>query len=51
MFSKLFVYLFLVERAYIVRGSKKPRMKNPLFLVNTFGMVIPFTAIFILSIY
>ncbi|KKY25567.1 hypothetical protein UCDDS831_g02038 [Diplodia seriata] len=51
MLSKLCIYLFLVERAYIVRGSNKPRMKNPLYLVNTFGMLLPFIAIFILNIY
>ncbi|KAL1638181.1 hypothetical protein SLS58_008921 [Diplodia intermedia] len=51
MLSKLCIYLFLVERAYIVRGSNKPRMKNPLYLFNTFGMLLPFIAIFILNIY
>jgi hypothetical protein len=34
-----FIYLFLVEKAYIIRGSTKPRLKSKLYLFNSFGMV------------
>ncbi|OJD34194.1 ring finger domain protein [Diplodia corticola] len=51
MVSKLCIYLFLVERAHIVRASRIPRMKDRLYLVNTFGMLFPFTAIFIINVY
>ncbi|KAF3012424.1 hypothetical protein E8E14_011086 [Neopestalotiopsis sp. 37M] len=33
------IYLFLVDRAYIVSGSTKSRLKSKLYLWNTFGML------------
>ncbi|KAK3293419.1 uncharacterized protein B0H64DRAFT_376327 [Chaetomium fimeti] len=34
------IYLFLVEKAYIIRSSnKKPRLKSKLYIFNSFGMI------------
>ncbi|KAH6688351.1 hypothetical protein F5X68DRAFT_260856 [Plectosphaerella plurivora] len=33
------IYLFLVERAHIVRGTPKHRLKSKLYLFNSFGML------------
>ncbi|KAL2126266.1 hypothetical protein VTI74DRAFT_1297 [Chaetomium olivicolor] len=34
------IYMFLVEKAYIIRSSnKKPRLKSKLYLFNSFGMI------------
>ncbi|KKA29104.1 hypothetical protein TD95_002774 [Thielaviopsis punctulata] len=34
-----FIYLFLVEKAYIIRGSTKPRLKSKLYCFNCFVML------------
>lgn len=33
--SKILIYLFLVEKAYIVRGSTKRRFRDKLYIFNT----------------
>ncbi|KAK0642392.1 hypothetical protein DIS24_g9077 [Lasiodiplodia hormozganensis] len=49
MSTKIFIYFFLVEKAYIVRGKHNPRMKDKLFLFNCFFMMLPYTVVVILN--
>lgn len=49
MTTKVLIYLFLVEKAYIVRGRRKPRLKDKLYLFNCFGMICPYIGVFILN--
>ncbi|KAL2272315.1 hypothetical protein FJTKL_06960 [Diaporthe vaccinii] len=44
-----FIYLFLVDRAHIVRGSKKPRLKSKLYIFNSFGMLGVYVVITIMN--
>ncbi|KAK1991771.1 hypothetical protein LX36DRAFT_589774, partial [Colletotrichum falcatum] len=44
-----FIYLFMVERAHIIRQTRKPRMKSKLYLVNSFGMLGVFVLIVIMN--
>ncbi|KAL9489554.1 hypothetical protein ACSS6W_001831 [Trichoderma asperelloides] len=44
-----FIYLFLVEKAYIIRDATKPRMKSALYLVNSLGMLTIYIAVVILN--
>ncbi|KAB5585901.1 hypothetical protein GE09DRAFT_1210488 [Coniochaeta sp. 2T2.1] len=46
--SKL-VYLFLVEKAFIIRGNLKPRLKSKLYIFNSFGMLGVYTVVAILN--
>ncbi|KAH7063736.1 hypothetical protein B0J12DRAFT_735607 [Macrophomina phaseolina] len=48
--TKLCIYLFLVERVHIVRGSRTPRTKDTLYMINVVGMFIPYVAIFALNV-
>ncbi|KAH8791908.1 hypothetical protein BGZ57DRAFT_872647 [Hyaloscypha finlandica] len=48
MTTKL-LYYFLVERAYIIRRSSKPRFKDKLYLFNSFGMLIPYCVVIALN--
>lgn len=45
MSTKIFIYYFLVERAYIVRGSRIPRRKTKLWLFNCLGMLCMFAKV------
>ena len=47
--TKVLIYIFLVEKAYIIRGSTKPRMKDPLYLFNCFGMLLPYGVVAIIN--
>jgi len=47
--TKILIYVFLVEKAYIIRGSTKPRMKDPLYLFNCFGMLLPYCIVAIIN--
>ncbi|KAK7702746.1 hypothetical protein SLS57_011184 [Botryosphaeria dothidea] len=49
MTTKIVIYLFLVEKAYIVRGSHQSRLKDKLFLFNCFFMMLPYTIVVILN--
>lgn len=49
MTTKILIYYFLVERAYIVRGSRKPRLKTKLWLFNCLFMILPYTVIVVLN--
>ncbi|KAJ0110005.1 hypothetical protein J7T55_014807 [Diaporthe amygdali] len=47
--KQVFIYLFLVDRAHIVRGSKKPRLKSKLYIFNSFGMLGIYVVITIMN--
>ncbi|GAB7347818.1 hypothetical protein MBLNU459_g5355t1 [Dothideomycetes sp. NU459] len=49
MTTKILIYFFLVEKAYVVRGSRGPRLKNKLWLCNFFGVILPYMAVIVLS--
>ncbi|KAK7621600.1 hypothetical protein IWX48DRAFT_411693 [Phyllosticta citricarpa] len=49
MSSKILIYCFLVEKVYIIRGSRILRMRDPLYLFNCFGMLLPYTVVVILN--
>lgn len=48
--SKACIYIFLVERIYIVRGTTTPRKKDPLYLFNTLGMFLPCAVLYGLNV-
>ncbi|TGO83288.1 hypothetical protein BPOR_0670g00030 [Botrytis porri] len=43
------IYYFLVERVYIIRRSSKSRIKDPLYLFNSIGMLIPYCIVIALN--
>ncbi|KAK4454983.1 hypothetical protein QBC34DRAFT_104860 [Podospora aff. communis PSN243] len=44
------IYLFLVEKAYIIRSTcKKPRMRSKLYLFNSVGMMGIYTGVVVLN--
>ncbi|TLD23874.1 hypothetical protein PspLS_06477 [Pyricularia sp. CBS 133598] len=47
--TKVFIYLFLVDRVHIVRDSSTPRLRSRLYLVNSFGMMGIYIIIVILN--
>lgn len=49
MTTKVMIYLFLVERVRIVRGVRKPRTKDKLYLFNFFGMLLPYLVVIVLN--
>lgn len=49
MTTKVLIYLFLVEKAYIIRGSRQPRLKDKLYLFNFFGMICPYAVVIVLN--
>ncbi|KAH7095076.1 hypothetical protein FB567DRAFT_20009 [Paraphoma chrysanthemicola] len=49
MTTKILIYYFLVERAYIVGGSMRPRLKTKLWLFNCLFMLLPYTIFVILN--
>ena len=49
MTNKILIYYFLVEKAYVVRGSMKPRMKTKLWLFNCLFMLLPYTVFVIMN--
>ncbi|KAI9054227.1 hypothetical protein LZ554_001395 [Drepanopeziza brunnea f. sp. 'monogermtubi'] len=51
MTTKLFIYYFLVERVFIIRRSTHSRMKDRLYLFNSFGMLVPYLLIIALNFY
>ncbi|OTA06836.1 hypothetical protein A9Z42_0076310 [Trichoderma parareesei] len=44
-----FIYLFLAEKAYIIRGATMPRLRSKLYLVNSLGMLTIYVAVVILN--
>ncbi|WYZ37506.1 hypothetical protein EsH8_II_001012 [Colletotrichum jinshuiense] len=47
--TKVLIYLFLVEKAHIIRGATKPRLKSKLYIFNSFGMLGIYGVIAILN--
>ncbi|CAH0023282.1 unnamed protein product [Clonostachys rhizophaga] len=45
------IYLFLVEKAYIIRNSPKRRMQSKLYLFNSFGIITVFIVVIVLNFY
>ncbi|QBZ60315.1 hypothetical protein PoMZ_07255 [Pyricularia oryzae] len=43
------VYLFLVEKAYIIRGTRKGRLQSKLYLFNSFGMMGIYVVVVVLN--
>ncbi|KAI5462278.1 hypothetical protein BGZ63DRAFT_209469 [Mariannaea sp. PMI_226] len=37
--TKIFIYVFLVEKAHIIRGNGKTRLQSKLYCFNSFGML------------
>ncbi|KAH7039490.1 hypothetical protein B0J12DRAFT_222036 [Macrophomina phaseolina] len=48
--TKVCVYLFLVEKVYIVRGSNMPRLKDRLYVFNICAAMGPYGVLAILNI-
>ncbi|KAJ6440093.1 Cell division control protein 25 [Purpureocillium lavendulum] len=44
-----FIYVFLVEKAHIIRGTPKTRFKSKLYLFNAFGMLSIYLVVIILN--
>lgn len=49
MTTKILIYYFLVERAYVVRGSRKPRLKTKLWLFNCLFMMLPYAVFVVMN--
>jgi hypothetical protein len=47
--TKIFIYLFLVEKAYIIRGTPKRRMQSKLYIFNSFGIMTVFVVVIVLN--
>jgi len=48
--TKILIYLFLVEKAYIIRsGNKKLRLQSKLYIFNSFGMIGIYTVVVVLN--
>lgn len=46
--SKVLIYLFLVEKVFIIRGNRQ-RWSDKLFLFNMFGMLVPYCLVIALT--
>ncbi|ATY64000.1 hypothetical protein A9K55_004050 [Cordyceps militaris] len=44
-----FIYLFLVEKAHVIRASTKLRLQSKLYIFNSFGMLGVYTVVVILN--
>ncbi|KAI5369994.1 hypothetical protein Slin15195_G008720 [Septoria linicola] len=49
MSTKVLIYTFLVEKAWIVRGCLQRRMESRLYLFNCFGMLLPYAVAVVLN--
>ncbi|EFQ32219.1 hypothetical protein CGRA01v4_00678 [Colletotrichum graminicola] len=47
--TKVLIYLFLVEKAHIIRGGMKPRLKSKLYILNSFVMLGIYAVIAIMN--
>ncbi|EXF73978.1 hypothetical protein CFIO01_05804 [Colletotrichum fioriniae PJ7] len=47
--STKFIYLFMVDRAHIIRQTRKRRLKSKLYLFNSFGMLGVFVLVVIMN--
>ncbi|KAG9242111.1 hypothetical protein BJ878DRAFT_517192 [Calycina marina] len=51
MTTKILIYYFLIERAYAIRKTTKPRLKSKLYLFNSLAMLIPYCIVIVLNFY
>ncbi|CZR55834.1 uncharacterized protein PAC_05722 [Phialocephala subalpina] len=49
MSTKVLIYYFLVEKAYIIRRVQTPRLKSKLYCFNCFGMLLPYCVVVVLN--
>ncbi|KAH7155248.1 hypothetical protein B0J13DRAFT_221504 [Dactylonectria estremocensis] len=47
--TKIFIYVFLVEKAHIIRGTPKTRLQSKLYCFNSFGMLGLYGVVVILN--
>ncbi|KAH6976801.1 hypothetical protein EDB80DRAFT_692464 [Ilyonectria destructans] len=47
--TKIFIYVFLVEKAHIIRGTPKTRLQSKLYCFNSFGMLGLYCVVVILN--
>ncbi|KAL7923049.1 hypothetical protein ACQKWADRAFT_291086 [Trichoderma austrokoningii] len=47
----IFIYLFLVEKAYIIRGVRKPRLKSTMYVVNSLSMLTIYIGVVVLNFF
>ncbi|KAI0156069.1 hypothetical protein BJ166DRAFT_350269 [Pestalotiopsis sp. NC0098] len=47
--SKILIYLFLVEKAFVVRNGTKSRLKSKLYIFNSFGMLSVYAVVAIMN--
>ncbi|KAI1340119.1 hypothetical protein F5Y15DRAFT_64912 [Xylariaceae sp. FL0016] len=47
--TKILIYMFLVEKAFIIRGGLTPRLQSKLYLFNSFGMLSIYVVVSILN--
>ncbi|KPM34057.1 hypothetical protein AK830_g12512 [Neonectria ditissima] len=47
--TKIFIYMFLVEKAHIIRNSYKNRLQSKLYCFNSFGMLGLYSVVAILN--
>ncbi|OHF02070.1 hypothetical protein CORC01_02649 [Colletotrichum orchidophilum] len=47
--STKFIYLFMVDRAHIIRQTRKSRLKSKLYIFNSFGMLGVFVLVVIMN--
>ena len=45
----MIIYLFLIERVHIVRGSRRTRLKDKFYIINVAGL-LPYCVIGVLAI-
>lgn len=49
--TKVLIYYYFVEKAYIVRGSRRSRLRDKLYLFNFFGVICPYLVVIVLNFY
>jgi len=47
--TKLGIYYFLVEKVYLIRSVRKPRLKDKLYIFHAFGLVVFYVILTILQ--
>lgn len=47
--TKAVIFLFLIEKVYIIQKVRTPRFKSPLYLFNFFGLLLPYCGIIVLN--
>ncbi|KAG9240333.1 hypothetical protein BJ878DRAFT_546356 [Calycina marina] len=47
--TKALLFLFLVEKVYIIQRVRKPRLRSPLYCFNVFCLIVPYIGIIVLN--